>query len=154
MQLRFWMKCTTLMPGPAQTRRALSYFLASFARNMNREQAAQTHLTAVMEFFGLDGGVWTLQSAHGSCHLIEGAAARADMVIVQSPETFVKTRTGILNPRLALWTGKVKVHGLRNLATFEKVFPITSLDFAPAPRETWDGRMANRAEMLARTHAA
>jgi hypothetical protein len=35
MQLRFWMKCTTLMPGPAQTQRALSYFLASFARKLN-----------------------------------------------------------------------------------------------------------------------
>jgi hypothetical protein len=72
MQLRFWMKCTTLMPGPAQTQRALSYFLASFARNLNREQAAQTHLTAVMAFSGLDGGVWTLHVARGSCHLIEG----------------------------------------------------------------------------------
>jgi hypothetical protein len=75
-------------------------------------------------------------------------------VIVQSPETFVKTRTGIENPTLALWTGKIKVHGLRNLATFEKVFAITSLDFAPAPRETWDGRVASRTEMLAQTHAA
>ena len=70
MQLRFWMKCTTLMPGPAQTHRALSYFMASFARNMNREQAAQTHLTAVMECSGLDGGVWTLHVAGGSCHIM------------------------------------------------------------------------------------
>ncbi len=154
MQLRFWMKCTTLRPGPAQTHRALSYFLASFARNLNREQAAQTHLSAVMAFSGLDGGVWTLHVARGSCHIIDQAAARADLVIVQSPETFVKTRTGILNPTLALWTGKIKVQGWRNLATFEKLFPITSLDFAPAPRETWDGRMANRAEMLAQTNAA
>jgi putative sterol carrier protein len=154
MQLRFWMKCTTLMPSPAQTQCALSYFMASFARNMNREQAAQTHLTAVMEFSGLDWGVWTLHVADGSCHISEGGAARADLVIVQSPETFVKTRTGIENPTLALWTGKIKVHGLRNLGTFEKLFPIKSLDFAPAPRETWDGRMANRAEMQAQTNAA
>ena len=42
MQLRFWMKCTTLMPGSAQTHHALSYFMASFARNMDREQASQT----------------------------------------------------------------------------------------------------------------
>jgi putative sterol carrier protein len=148
MQLRFWMKCTTIMPRPAQTHRALSYFMVSFARNMNREQAAQTHLTAVMEFSGLDGAVWTLHVALGSCHISEGRAARADLVIVQSPETFVKTRTGIQNPTLALWTGKIQVYGLRNLATFEKLFPITSLDFAPASRETWDGRMASRAEML------
>jgi hypothetical protein len=153
MQLRCWMKCTTLMPGPAQTHRALSYFLASFARNLNREQAAQTPLSAVMAFSGLDGGVWTLQVAGGSCQISEGAAARADLVIVQSPETFVKTRTGIQHPTLALGTGQIQVQGLRNLASFEKLFPITSLDFAPAPRTTWDGRMANRAEMLAQTNA-
>ena len=57
MQLRFWMKCNTLLSGPAQTYRALSYFMASFAQNMDREQAAQTHLTAVMECSGPDGGV-------------------------------------------------------------------------------------------------
>jgi len=77
-----------------------------------------------------------------------------DLMIVQSPETFVKTRTGILNPTLALWTGKIQVQGLRNLGIFEKLFPITSLDFAPSPRETWDGRMASRAEMPVQTHAA
>jgi hypothetical protein len=70
-------------------------------------------------------------------------AARADLVIVQSPETFVKTRTGIQHPRLALETGKIQVQGLRNLSTFEKLFPVSSLDFAPAPRETWHGRMAS-----------
>jgi putative sterol carrier protein len=153
MQLRFWMGCATLMPGPAQTHRALSYFMASFARNMNREQAAQTHLTAVMEFSGLDGGVWTLHVAGGSCQIIEGRAAHADLVIVQSPETFVKTRTGIQNPTLAFWTGKIQVQGLHNLGTFEKLFPITSLDFSPAPRETCEGRIVSRAEMLLQTHA-
>jgi DinB superfamily len=67
MQLRCWMKCTTLMPDAGQTQRALSYFLASFARDMNREQAAQTHLTAVMEFSGLEGGIRTLHVAGGNC---------------------------------------------------------------------------------------
>jgi hypothetical protein len=145
MQLRGWMKCTTLLPGPAQTQRALSYFLAWFARNMDREQAAQTHLTTVMEFSGLDGGVWTLQVAGGSCRIMEGRAARADLVIVQSPETFVRTRTGIQHPTLALRRGKIKVQGLRKLGTFEKLFPFTSLDFAPVPRDTWDGRMDGQA---------
>jgi DinB superfamily/SCP-2 sterol transfer family len=145
MQLRCWMKCTTLLPGPAQTQRALSYFLAWFARNMDREQAAQTHLTTVMEFSGLDGAVWTLQVAGGSCRIMEGRAARADLVIVQSPETFVRTRTGIENPTLALRRGKIQVQGLRKLGTFEKLFPFTSLDFAPVPRDTWDGRMDGQA---------
>src|SRR6202011_4395623 len=45
MQLRFWMKCNTIIPGPEQTHRALSYFMNSFAQNMDREQAAQMRLT-------------------------------------------------------------------------------------------------------------
>ena len=154
MHLRFWMKCNTILPTPEQTHRALSYFMATFALNMNREQAAQTDLTAVMQFSGLDGGIWTLHVAGGSCQISAERAERADLMIVQSPETFVKTRTGILNPTLALWTGKIQVQGLRNLGIFEKLFPITSLDFAPSPRETWDGRMASRAEMPVQTHAA
>jgi hypothetical protein len=64
---------------------------------------------------------------------------------VQSPETFVRTRTGIENPTLALRRGKIQVQGWRKLGTFEKLFPFTSLDFAPVPRDTWDGRMDGQA---------
>lgn len=135
MQLRFWMKCTTIMPGPEQTHNALSFFMAWFAQNMDYELARQTRLTTVMEFSGPGGGAWTLHVADGICRVSEGMAARADLVIIQSPETFVKTRTGIENPTLALWTGKINVRGLRNLGNFEKLFPIKSLDFAPAPLE-------------------
>jgi len=138
MQLRFWMKCSTITPEPEQTHRALAYFMASFARNMDREQAAQTRLTTVMEFSSPGGGVWTLQVAGGTCRVSEGMAAYADLVIIQSPETFVRTRTGIETPKLALGMGKIKVHGLWNLVTFEQLFPIKSLDFAPAPVETLD----------------
>lgn len=142
MQLRFWMKCSILEPASAQTHRALSYFMASFARNLDREQAAQLPgFTAVMEFSGPGGGAWTLDVACSTCHVSEGRAARADLVIIQSPETFVKTRTGIEHLRLARLSGKIKVHGLRNLGTFEKLFPIKSLDFAPAPAGTLDVSM-------------
>jgi putative sterol carrier protein len=143
MQLRFWMKCIAPTPSPKQTHRALSYFMASFARNLDREQAAeQPGFTAVMEFSGSGGGAWTLDVAGGTCHASEGRAARADLVMIQSPETFVKTRTGIEHLRLAMLAGKIKVHGLRNLGTFEKLFPIKSLDFAPAPAGTLDLSMA------------
>ena len=154
MQLRIWMKCTTIKPGPAQTHHALSYFMASFALNMDRERARQVRLTTVMEFSGQGGGVWTLHVANGACHISEGRAAHADLVIIQSPETFVKTRTGIENPTLALWTGKIKVRGLRNLGTFEKLFPIKSLDFAPAPQETLGAGMIVQAEMPMQASAA
>src|SRR5260370_6575710 len=92
MQLCFWMKCTTIIPGPTQTHHALSYFMASFAQNMDREQARHTRLTTVMEFYGRGGGAWTLHVAGGTCRVSEGRAAQADLVIIQSPETFVKTR--------------------------------------------------------------
>ena len=79
---------------------------------------------------------------------------RADLVIIQSPETFVRTRTGIENPTLALWMGKIKVRGLRNLGTFEKLFPIKSLDFAPAPIGMLGLRMTAQAELLIHANAA
>ncbi|HEY6410246.1 MAG TPA: DinB family protein [Ktedonobacteraceae bacterium] len=143
MQLRFWMKCSAPMPSPKQTHHALSYFMASFARNLDRAQAAeQPGFTAVMVFSGSGGGAWTLDVAGGTCHVSEGRTARADLVMIQSPETFVKTRTGIEHLRLTMLAGKIKVHGLRNLGTFEKLFPIKSLDFAPAPAGTLDLSMA------------
>ena len=149
------MKRETPTPSPEQTHRALSYFMASFARNLDRERAGeQPDFTAVMEFSGSGGGAWTLDVAGGTCRVSEGRAAYADLVMIQSPETFVKTRTGIEDLRLALLKGKIKVHGLRNLATFEKLFPIKSLDFAPAVAGTLEMKMTARAEMLMQASAA
>ncbi|HEY6410113.1 MAG TPA: DinB family protein [Ktedonobacteraceae bacterium] len=154
MQLYFWMKCDIPLPGPAQTHRALSYFMASFARNLDRQMAVQTSFTAVMEFSGSGGGAWTLHVTGGTCRVSEGRAAQPDLLISQSPETFVKTRTGIQKPVLALLTRKIKVRGLRKLGTFEKLFPIRSLDFAPASIETLNVRMIARAELLVHASAA
>jgi putative sterol carrier protein len=154
LQLRFWMKCDTPKPSPVQTQRALSYFMAAFAQQVDRQQAAQTRLTTVMEFSGPEGGAWTLKVAGGICHVSEGKAARADLVIIQSPETFVKTRTGIQNPTLALLTGTIKVRGWQNLWTFGKLFPIKSLDFAPAVEQTPEVRMIARIEMPMQVSAA
>jgi putative sterol carrier protein len=136
MQLYLWMKCDMPLPGPAQTHRALSYFMASFARNLDRQKAVQTSFTAVMEFSGAGGGAWTLYITGGTCRVSEGRAAQPDLLISQSPETFVKTRTGMQQPVLALLSRKIKVRGLRKLRTFEKLFPIRSLDFAPAPQRS------------------
>jgi putative sterol carrier protein len=154
LQLRFWMKSATPKPSPVQTQRALSYFMAAFAQQVDRQQAAQTRLTTVMEFSGPGGGAWTLQLVGGICHVIEGRAARADLVIIQSPETFVKTRTGIQNPTLALLTGTIKVRGWQNLGTFGKLFPVKSLDFAPAAEDELEVRMIARIEMPMQASAA
>lgn len=154
MQLRFWMKCSILEPTSAQTHHALSYFMASFARNLDREQAAQIDFTVVMEFSGEGGGVWTLDVAGGTCRVREGRAAYADLVMIQSPETFVKTRTGIQNTTLAILTGQIQVRGWQNLGTFGKLFPIKSLDFAPATVGTLEVSMIPQAEILVQASAA
>ena len=154
MQLRFWMKCSILEPTSAQTHHALSYFMASFARNLDREQAAQIDFTVVMEFSGEGGGLWTLDVAGGTCRVREGRAAYADLVMIQSPETFVKTRTGIQNTTLAILTGQIQVRGWQNLGTFGKLFPIKSLDFAPATVGTLEVSMIPQAEILVQASAA
>lgn len=153
MQLRFWMKSDTPKPSSVQTKRALSYFMAAFAQQVDRQQAAQTRLTTVLEFSGPGGGAWTLQVAGGTCRASKGRSANADLVIIQSPETFVKTRTGIQNPILALLTGAIRVFGWQNLRTFDKLFPIKSLDFAPAPG-TMEVRITTRSEMFMQASAA
>jgi putative sterol carrier protein len=154
MQLRFWMKCSILEPTSAQTHHALSYFMASFARNLDREQAAQIDFTVVMEFSGEGGGLWMLDVAGGTCRVREGRAAYADLVLIQSPETFVKTRTGIQNTTLAILTGQIQVRGWQNLGTFGKLFPIKSLDFAPATVGTLEVSMIPQAEILVQASAA
>ena len=135
-------------PSPAQTHRALSYFMTSFAQNMDRQLAAQASLTTVMEFSGPGVGIWTLHVADGICRVSERRATQAELVIVQSPETFVRTRTGIEHPRLARWRGKIKVSDRGKLGTFEKLFPIKSLDFAPAPVKVLNVRTVSGNELL------
>jgi putative sterol carrier protein len=154
MQLRFWMKCDTLKPTPKQTRRALSYFMLAFVQQVDRQQAAKTRLTTVLEFSDPGGGTWTLQVDDGICHVSEGKSASADLVIIQSPETFVKTRTGIQNPIQALLTGKIRVRGWQNLGTFGKLFPIKSLDFAPTAVGTLEVKITTRSEKLIQANAA
>jgi hypothetical protein len=75
-------------------------------------------------------------------------------VITQSPETFVKTRTGIQKPFLALLTGKIRVRGWRNLGTFGKLFPIQNLDFAPSPARAFDLMMLAHVDLLIQASAA
>ena len=154
LQLRLWMKCNTPALSPEQNQRALSYFMASFAENVDRTQATQTRLTVVMEFSGSGGGTWTLHVGGGTCRVSKGRPVCADLVITQSPETFVKTRTGIQKPFLARLSGKIKVRGWRNLGTFGKLFPIQSLDFAPSPTRAFDLMMLAHADLLMQASVA
>lgn len=89
-----------------------------------------------------------------ACTAIAKRGLRADLLIVQSPETFMRTRTGIEHPTLALWTGKIKVRGWDRLGVFEKLFPIKCLDFAPAPVKVSNVRTIMEAELPAQANAA
>ena len=75
-------------------------------------------------------------------------------MITQSPETFVKTRTGIQKPLLARLSGKIRVRGWRNLGTFGKLFPIQNLDFAPSPARAFDLMMLAHVDLLMQASAA
>ena len=123
MELRLRLKRAEPAPTPSQTHRALAFYMNIFPAMCNRAQAATTRFTGVMEFTGPGGGAWSLCVADGTCCAVEGRAPQPDLVLTQSPATFQATMIGAQNPMLAMLTGKIKVRGLRNMATFGKLFP-------------------------------
>jgi DinB superfamily/SCP-2 sterol transfer family len=123
MELRLRLKRTSPEPQPSQTHRALAFYMNFFPAMCNRAQAATTRFTSVMEFTGPGGGAWSLHVADGACCAVEERASQPDLVLIQSAATFQATMIGAQNPMLAMLTGKIKVRGLRNMATFGKLFP-------------------------------
>jgi hypothetical protein len=123
MELRLRLKRTSPGPQPSQTHRALAFYMTIFPAMCNRAQAAKTRFTSVMEFTGAGGGAWSFYVADGACRVTEGRAPQPDLVLTQSAETFQATMIGAQNPMLAMLSGKIKVRGLRNMATFGKLFP-------------------------------
>jgi putative sterol carrier protein len=101
---------------------------------------AEVNFTGVMDITGPGGAAWAIQVAHGTCCVSEERPAHADLVMTQSPETFVKTLAEMHNPMIAMLTGKIKVRGFRNLGTFGKLFHPPALnqplDYNPTPIET------------------
>ena len=53
----------------------------------------------------------------------EERVANPDLVMTQSPDTFVKTFYRLQHPMIAMLTGQVKVRGWMNLGRFGKLFP-------------------------------
>jgi len=123
MELRLRLKRTSPEPQPSQTHRALAFYMNLLPAMCNRAQAANTRFTSVMEFTGPGGGAWSLHVAHGTCCAVEERAPQPDLVLTQSAATFQATMIGAQNPMLAMLTGKIKVRGLRSMATFGKLFP-------------------------------
>jgi hypothetical protein len=104
LQLRLHMKRDRPVPSLSVTHGALAFYMGFFPMTLNRAQAAKTPFTLVMEFTGLGGGAWTVRVADGACTVREERAPQADLVMMQSPETFLKTLAEMHNPMVAMLT--------------------------------------------------
>jgi len=133
LEARIRLKRSEPAPPATVTHGALGFYLELMERFLDRERAASARFTAVMEFTGSGGGAWTIDVAGGACRVTEGRAERPDLVMTQSPETFVATFARIRNPMLLMLTGKIKIKGIRALGTFGKLFPSPTAD----PERTW-----------------
>jgi putative sterol carrier protein len=68
--------------------------------------------------------------AEGRCTISEQRVQAADLVMTQTPETFIKTFAHMHNPMLAMLTRQVRVRGLRNMGTFAQLMPPESDDLS------------------------
>lgn len=121
-QLRLYLKRRGPIENPSVRHIGLGFYM-SFFQLMARADTLNRPFTFTMDFTGQGGGAWTFQLADGRCTLAEDRVAAADLVMTQSPETFVKTFAHMHNPMLAMLTGHVRVRGLRNLGLFGKLMP-------------------------------
>ena len=90
---------------------------------LNRAQADHTRFTLAMIFSGPGGGIWTVRVANGACTVSEGQAVQADLILTQSPETFMKTRLELHDLMVAMQTGAIAVQGIEHMGTFASLFP-------------------------------
>ncbi len=132
-QFRLHLGRSTPLPSPTTVHGALAFYANMLRALANPKEAQRTSLTVVLDFEGPGGGAWTLRVAGGTVSVAEEHAPRADLVMTQSPETFVKTLTQMHNPVVAMVTRKVKVRGLRNLGKFGKLFAEPKPDAAIEP---------------------
>jgi hypothetical protein len=84
----------------------------SFFQGMARVDTLKKPFTFTTEFTGPGGGPWTFHAADGRCTLSERRVQPADLVMTQTPETFIKTFAHVHNPMLAMVTRQVRVRGL------------------------------------------
>ena len=110
-------------PSPATTHGAVGGYMQFFPLMLNHDLAGKIHFTAVMAFTEAGVGPWTISVADGACLVTEGQATRPDLVITQSPECYVKTNVGMLDPATAIQTGEIQVSNFESLETFGQLFP-------------------------------
>jgi hypothetical protein len=102
---------------------ALGDLMSFFPLRLNRVQAEQICFTLTMNFSGPGGGSWTVRVADGACTVSEGQAARADLVLFQSPDCFMKTCLELHDPMAGVQNGEISVQGVEYLDIFARLFP-------------------------------
>ena len=123
-ELRMRLERSAPQPSAPATHRALSLYTTLIPYvSLDRDQAANQQFTSVMDFTGPGGGAWTVRVADGGCSCEEGRAADADVVMTQSPESFVKSMTGLHDPAAAMQSGEIAVEGMENMERYGALFP-------------------------------
>ena len=70
----------------------------------------------------------TSPTPSASCTVAEEHAQTADLVMTQSPDTFVKMFTGMADPMSLIQSGELKVQGMEHLPTYGSIFPAPDPD--------------------------
>jgi hypothetical protein len=102
---------------------ALDDLMSFFPLRLNRVQAEQIRFTLRMKFSGPGGGSWTVRVANGACAVSEGQTERADLVLTQSPDCFMKTCLELHDAMAAMQNGELSVQGVEYLDIFARLFP-------------------------------
>ncbi|MBI2855502.1 MAG: SCP2 sterol-binding domain-containing protein [Chloroflexi bacterium] len=123
MELRLHLEGKGPVPSDSATHRAMGTGISFLSMFLDRQAAANTQFTAVLEITGPGGGSWALKVVEGDCQVAEERPAKSDVVLNQSAETFMKMWIGMLNPATAMQTGELKVDNMANLPTFGSLFP-------------------------------
>lgn len=91
---------------------------------VNQEAAKDAKFTAVWNFRGEGGGVWTQVIDHGKFEVRDGRADKRDVEFKTSFNGFEKASRKLGNPLLMMLTGEMRVSGMRKMGAFQKLFPM------------------------------
>jgi len=75
-------------------------------------------ITSSIEFKlqGTDGGTWHMLIADQTCTVVDGGLESADLKLGAKASDILQLLSGKLNPMVALFTGKIRFEGDKNVA--------------------------------------
>jgi hypothetical protein len=133
-QLRIRLGKEGFQPAPTTTHLAFDGFMRFFPAALNPEAAKGQPFAARFTIEGPGGGDWLLAVHDGVCDVSEDSAAKADLTMTMSPETFARMWNEMNNPMLLMLTRKIRLKGWMKMPAFGKLFPTPKPD-APAHPE-------------------